>query len=134
MTETKTKITNQIPILVCADIEAEHSYLVKAFGLEPGELVRGGDGAAVHGEIRAGDRTIWLHHESDEYRLGSPRATGSASGMIALLVDDVDSHFTMAEEQGADIVYEPVDQPYGYREYSARDPEGHLWSFMKPLD
>ena len=31
------------------------------------------------------------------------------------------------------IMYEPVDQPYGYREYSAVDPEGHLWSFMKPL-
>lgn len=26
-----------------------------------------------------------------------------------------------------------VDQPYGYREYSAMDPEGHLWSFMKAL-
>ena len=32
------------------------------------------------------------------------------------------------------IVYEPVDEPYGYREYSARDPDGHPWSFMKPLD
>ena len=31
-------------------------------------------------------------------------------------------------------VYEPVDQPYGYREYSARDSEGGVWSFMKPLD
>jgi uncharacterized glyoxalase superfamily protein PhnB len=28
-------------------------------------------------------------------------------------------------------VYGPVDQPYGYREYAARDPEGHLWSFME---
>jgi MerR family transcriptional regulator, thiopeptide resistance regulator len=27
-----------------------------------------------------------------------------------------------------------ADQPYGYREYGARDPEGGLWSFMKPLD
>jgi uncharacterized glyoxalase superfamily protein PhnB len=50
------------------------------------------------------------------------------------MVDDVDSHFRHAAERGADIVYEPVDQPYGYREYSARDPEGGLWSFMKPID
>ncbi len=28
------------------------------------------------------------------------------------------------------IRYEPVD---GYREYSAVDIGGHLWSFMKPL-
>ena len=38
-----------------------------------------------------------------------------------------------AAARGADVVYEPVDQPYGYREYSARDPEGGLWSFMKEL-
>jgi hypothetical protein len=31
-------------------------------------------------------------------------------------------------------VYGPVDQPYGYREYGARDREGHLWSFMKAVD
>ncbi len=38
-----------------------------------------------------------------------------------------------AGEQGATIRYGPVDQPYGYREYSAVDLEGHLWSFMKPI-
>jgi len=47
---------------------------------------------------------------------------------------DVDAHHAHAAANGADIVYEPVDQPYGYREYSARDNEGGLWSFMKPLE
>jgi MerR family transcriptional regulator, thiopeptide resistance regulator len=50
------------------------------------------------------------------------------------MVGDVDEHFRRASEQGAQIEYEPVDQPYGYREYSARDSEGGLWSFMKILD
>jgi uncharacterized glyoxalase superfamily protein PhnB len=54
--------------------------------------------------------------------------------MVAVMVDDVDAHFRHACEHGATIDYEPVDQPYGYREYSARDGEGALWSFMKPLD
>lgn len=53
--------------------------------------------------------------------------------MIAVIVDDVDAHFRQASSKGADIAYEPVDQPYGYREYEARDNEGGLWSFMKPL-
>lgn len=29
---------------------------------------------------------------------------------------------------------EPVNPPYGYREYTARDNEVGLWSFMTPLD
>ena len=33
------------------------------------------------------------------------------------MVDDVDAHFRHAQEHGAQIIYEPVDQPYGYREY-----------------
>lgn len=40
----------------------------------------------------------------------------------------------LVSEKAADIVYPPVDQRYGYREYSVRDPEGSLWSFMKPLE
>ena len=30
-----------------------------------------------------------------------------------MMVDDVDAHFRHAQEQGAMIDYEPVDQPYG---------------------
>jgi uncharacterized glyoxalase superfamily protein PhnB len=59
---------------------------------------------------------------------------GAATASVAVMVDDVDAHFRHASERGATILYEPVDQPYGYREYSARDSEGGLWSFMKPLD
>jgi uncharacterized glyoxalase superfamily protein PhnB len=39
-----------------------------------------------------------------------------------------------AVAEGADILYPPTDQPYGYREYSARDCEGGIWSFMAPLE
>jgi uncharacterized glyoxalase superfamily protein PhnB len=53
---------------------------------------------------------------------------------MAVMVDDVDVHFRHASDEGASIEYEPLDQPYGYREYSVRDNEGGLWSFMKPLD
>ena len=52
---------------------------------------------------------------------------------MAVMVDDVDAHHRHAAARGAEMVYEPVNQPYGYREYSARDLEGGLWSFMKEL-
>lgn len=79
----------------------------------------------------AGDGVIWLHPETDEFRLASPATVGRATSMVAVMVDDVDDHHRSVLAKGGDIVYPPTDQPYGYREYSARDCEGTLWSFMR---
>ena len=127
-------VQRRISILVYSDLETAHDYLVRVFGLGPGQLTRDDAGRIVHGELQAGDGVVWLHPESPEYALASPRSLGAATAMVAVMVDDVDAHFRHASEHGATVVYEPVDQPYGYREYSARDSEGGLWSFMKPLD
>lgn len=128
-----TNIQRRIGILVYRDLEGAYEHLVGVFGLGPGQLTRDDDGTAVHGEVQAGDGVIWLHPEAPDFGLASPKTLGAASGSTAVIVEDVDGHFRHAAERGADIVYEPVDQPYGYREYSARDPEGGLWSFMKPI-
>ena len=134
MTMLDTTVQRRISILVYADLEEAFEYLVRVFGLGPGELTRDDTGQVVHGELQAGDGVVWLHPEAPTFGLSSPRSLGAATGSVAVMVEDVDAHFRHASEQGAPIEYEPVDQPYGYREYSARDSEGGLWSFMKPLD
>lgn len=134
MTMLEATVQRRISILVYADLEAAHDHLVRVFGLGPGQLTRNDAGRVIHGELQAGDGVIWLHPETTEFGLSSPRSLGAATACVAVLVDDVDAHFAHARERDADIVYGPVDQPYGYREYSARDGEEHLWSFMKPLD
>ncbi len=134
MAMLETTVNRRISILVYRDIEAAHDYLIRVYGLGPGEITRDPDGNAVHAEIQAGDGEFWLHAESPEFRLAAPISLGGASSTMAVMVDDVDAHHAHAVSEGADIRYEPVDQPYGYREYSAVDPEGHLWSFMKRLD
>ena len=48
---------------------------------------------------------------------------------IYVRVADVDAHYAHAKAAGANIVRELADTPYGSREYSVRDLEGHLWSF-----
>jgi uncharacterized glyoxalase superfamily protein PhnB len=55
-------------------------------------------------------------------------AGGNTLG-IYVVIDDVDGHADRARAAGADIVMEPEDQDYGGRVYSARDCEGHAWSF-----
>ncbi|WP_026928469.1 MerR family transcriptional regulator [Granulicoccus phenolivorans] len=133
METLENPLKKRIGILVYRDLAAAHDYLVETFGLLPGEVVLDPAGTAVHAYLYAGDGVIWLHPESDTYQLKSPLTLGAASATTAVLVDDVDAHYAMVRAHGGDIVYEPTDQPYGYREYSARDCEGALWSFMKEL-
>jgi uncharacterized glyoxalase superfamily protein PhnB len=85
----------------------------------------------VHAEVRAGDQVIWLHPAGKEYQ--SPRSLGGVSSMTVIAVDNADAHYARSKEAGADVIREPVDQPYGVREYGARDPEGQLWFFHSPL-
>lgn len=133
MDELDSLLRKRISILVYRDIPATYAYLVDVFGFTPGDVTFDPDGHAVHGELYVGDGVIWLHPETEAYRLASPETLGSASATMAVMVDDVDEHHRLVEAKGGDIVYPPTDQPYGYREYSARDREGMLWSFMKEL-
>jgi uncharacterized glyoxalase superfamily protein PhnB len=54
---------------------------------------------------------------------------GEATGGMYVAVDDPDAHCEQARAAGAEIVQEITEQEYGSREYAARDPEGHTWSF-----
>jgi MerR family transcriptional regulator, thiopeptide resistance regulator len=117
------------PVLVYADIEAAHSFLVEIFGFEAGSLHRSEDGQVVHGEVHAGAATIWLHRAAAQHGLDSPLSHGTSFGGLAVLVDDVDAHCERARAAGAVIDHAPQEQPYGRREYGARDPEGHRWWF-----
>jgi uncharacterized glyoxalase superfamily protein PhnB len=134
MSMLEDALQTRISILVYDDLPAIHGYLVRVFGLGEGRLAYDNDGTCVHGEVQAGNGMIWLHQVSPRFGLASPTVLGGANGITAVMVDDVDTHHAHAVEQGAEIVNPPADQPYGYREYTARDPEGGLWSFMKPLD
>lgn len=120
-------------VLVYEDIQAAHDFLVSAFGLQAGRVDRDGSGEVVHGEVRAGDADIWLHRVSTEHELASPRSADAAAGGLAVTVEDVDAHCERARSAGASIDHPPVDQPYGRREYGARDLEGHRWWFGSPL-
>jgi uncharacterized glyoxalase superfamily protein PhnB len=122
-----------IPLLTYQDIPAAHDFLVRAFGFASGGIDRTPEGWAVHGEVRAGDTAIWLHRVTTEHDLDSPLAVDVANSGLVIQLDDVDAHYERARAAGARIDSEPVDQPYGQREYGARDPEGHRWWFTAPL-
>ena len=125
--------TAVIPVLVYADVEAAHDFLVEVFGFTSGGLHRLDDGTVVHAEVRHGDAAIWLHPETAEHELASPRAAAVSHGGLSVVVPDVDAHHARAKAADARIDSTPTDQDYGLREYGVRDPENHRWWFSSPL-
>jgi predicted enzyme related to lactoylglutathione lyase len=51
-------------------------------------------------------------------------AKGSLSGLV-LETDDVDATFEAVRATGAEVLQEPMDQPYGTRDCAFRDPSGN---------
>jgi predicted enzyme related to lactoylglutathione lyase len=45
---------------------------------------------------------------------------------ITLATPDLDGTFARLQASGADVVQEPIDQPYGVRDCAFRDPAGNL--------
>lgn len=52
-------------------------------------------------------------------------AKGTYAG-VNLATTDVDALFAQLADRGAEVVQEPVDQPYGVRDCAVRDPAGNL--------
>jgi uncharacterized glyoxalase superfamily protein PhnB len=47
-------------------------------------------------------------------------------GMVVLASKDVDAAFDRLQAGGAEVIQEPVDQPYGVRDCAFRDPAGNM--------
>jgi uncharacterized glyoxalase superfamily protein PhnB len=110
----------------CRDAAAQIDFLERALGFERGMVVEGPDGAIHHAELRFGGEWIMLGSDSqgDDGRIafeGGPVWT-------YIVVDDPDPHFERARAAGAEIVQELKDEEFGSRGYTARDPEGNLWT------
>ena len=70
----------------------------------------------------AADPTI----SDDERRTILELIAKGSFGAVTLATDDLDALFEKLEASGADVVQEPMDQPYGVRDCAFRDPSGNL--------
>lgn len=114
------------PSLTYRDVGAALTFLTGAFGLEVDELGRGASGAVRSAILRAGTGRVLVQPDLPEELHGSHLG----QGWVYVSVADVDAHWARAREAGARILGDPHGSPDGtFRGYSARDPEGNLWSF-----
>jgi len=125
-----------IPNLRYVDAPRAIEFLCAAFGFERHAVyVDEHDPRVVHhAQLMWRDRMVMLGTASDnDYtraaRMKTPAEAGGTTVGLYLIVEDVDAHAERARAAGAEIFLGPDDKDYGGRGYSARDPEGNVWSF-----
>ena len=115
-----------IPILTYPDARAAIDFACEAFGAERLMVVDAEDGTVAHSELRLAGGVLMIGQASDG---AGGRLALSPGGAIYATVDDPDGLCERARAAGAEIVRGPQDMDYGSREFTARDPQGVLWSF-----
>ncbi len=62
----------------------------------------------------------------DERRTITEMMAKGTYGIIVLSTPDLDEVFEKVQASGAEVVQEPIEQPYGVRDCAFRDPAGNL--------
>jgi uncharacterized glyoxalase superfamily protein PhnB len=130
-----------IPMISYEHPAAALEWLARAFGFKERLRLAAPDGRIHHAEMEAGEGLIMLANPTPDYV--SPKrhreqcdAAHKWSSVpwvvdgVLVYVDDVDAHFRRAQEAGANMLSEPLDDGPG-RLYRAEDLEGHRWMFME---
>jgi uncharacterized glyoxalase superfamily protein PhnB len=100
------------------------AHLTDVFGLTQEMVATADDGSIGHAELSWDGGVVLLGTRSQP-----PGDFDTGRAVLYLRVDDVDAHHDRAVAAGAEIISGLAEQPYGSREYAARDPEVNVCSF-----
>jgi uncharacterized glyoxalase superfamily protein PhnB len=121
------------PAVRYADARAAIAWLQRAFGFEPQVVYDAPDGGVAHAQILVAGNLVMLGTSRDDtYPVRSPREVGGVTAGIYVALPDaasIDALHERAKAAGAEIMEPPHDTDYGSHDFSARDLEGHPWSF-----
>lgn len=116
--------TQKVVTILRLKERATLDWLERAFGFTLSEVTPDDEGGLAHAQLRWGDDVLMA---STGGRIDQP--TGSASVYLTVADDSaVDAAYARAVAEGAAVVLEPEDQPYGGRNATVTDPDGNTWS------
>jgi len=127
-------ITIHASMLPHSDAEASLAFYRDVLGFEVRLDVGSGEMPWITvGPTGQPDTAIVLHPPAvdpgiteDERRTIVEMMAKGTFAMINLATADLDGTFDRLQANGADIVQEPIEQPYGLRDCAVRDPAGNL--------
>jgi uncharacterized glyoxalase superfamily protein PhnB len=109
-----------IPVLGYADVGEAVAWLASAFGFR--ERLRIADHRA---QLVIGGGAVVVTDG------GAP--AGGSTDSVMVRITDLDRHCLRAAGAGAVILNPPATYPFGERQYTARDPWGHVWTFTETV-
>jgi uncharacterized glyoxalase superfamily protein PhnB len=120
-------LQNIYPVLRYKDAHAAIDFICEAFGFERHAVYESDDGAVEHAQLAHGGGMVMVSTERAQDDRGWGEHAGQ--GWLYVVVQDPDAHHAQAKAAGAEIIRQLENQEYGSRDYSAKDPEGNIWSF-----
>ncbi|NUR73392.1 MAG: glyoxalase [Hamadaea sp.] len=124
MSEIKTAVW---PVLRYQDAAEAIRFLVEAFGFVEKAVYARDGGGVDHAELTwPNGGGVMLSSRSAD---GDEVRTAPGMGSVYLVTDEPDQLHDRAVAAGAKIVRGLRDEDYGSRGFTARDPEGVVWSF-----
>ena len=127
-------ITIHASMLPHSDAEASLAFYRDTLGFEVRNDVGSGQMRWITvGPVGQPETSIVLHPpavdpgitEEERRTIVEMMAKGTFA-MINLATGDLDGTFEKVAASGAEVVQEPIDQPYGIRDCAIRDPAGNL--------
>ena len=119
-----------IPTMRYRDAGQMIDWLCAAFGFERRMVIDDGSGGIAHAELTFGDGMIMLGSARDDdfgKLQSTPAVLGGTTQSPYIVVADADAAYARAKAAGAEMIGDIRQQSYG-RDFSCRDPEGHLWN------
>ena len=113
-----TSLKHVAPVLCVTDIRPMLTYFEQRLGFRM--------------EGSAGDLPSWasMRREGVQIMLVCGNYPAPAADWAAYIyVADADELYSELKGRGADLLAEPVDKPYGCREFEVRLPDGRLLAF-----
>ena len=109
-------------------------FYTTAFGAREKFRLTEPTGRIGHAELDFGGTTLMLSDEYPELGFRGPQTVGATTMSIHLHVDDADEVIRRAVAAGAELLRPPVDQFYGERSGTVRDPFGHEWNIGHEIE
>lgn len=124
-----------IPTLRYKDAVKAIEFLCSTFGFKKHLIHQQDDGIVLHAQLLFKNSMIMLGSEKEDdfgKLVATPASNQNMNTMSPYLIldeEEIDAHYELVKQSGADIVNDLKEEDFGGKSYSCKDPEGYLWNF-----